>query len=233
MIRGSRTVLRPARHDDLDMLLKWSNDAETTRWLLIDPPMTRAAESAWLDYMLSSTTDRLFVICMTEGTADLRAAGTPSGTPAQTPAGSQDGVADGAPDNTLDSAPIGTITLSQISRKHRKARVGIAIFEEASRNRGFGTEAMELLLDYSFTTLGLHRVELDVFEDNERAIRSYKKCGFVSEGMVRECYLKNGNFISAILMSILEDEWKNVRGMRPENTIKPGETPEFGQTSNS
>jgi len=194
-------MLRPARRDDLDTLLKWSNDPETTKWLLIDPPMTRAGESVWLDYMLSSTTDRLFVICRVGGAED--------------------------------GTPIGTISLSQISRKHRKARVGIAIFEEAARNHGLGTEAMELLLDHSFYALGLHRVELDVFEDNERAIRSYKKCGFVSEGIVRECYVKNGKFITVILMSILEDEWKKRRGMRPENTIKPDETPGFGRTSYS
>ncbi len=210
MIRGSHVLLRPARRDDLDTLLKWSNDPETTRWLLIDPPMTRAGESAWLDCMLSSTTDRLFVIC---------AAGCATGSTLAKGPGMEDG------------APIGTISLSQINRKHRKARVGIAIFDEASRNRGLGTEAMELLLDYCFYALELHRVELDVFEDNERAIRSYKKCGFVSEGIVRECYVKNGKFVTAILMSILEDEWKKRRGMRPENTMKPDETPGFGHTS--
>jgi len=188
LLKGSSVMLRPARRDDLDILLRWANDAETTRWLLIDPPMTRAAESVWLEYILTSATDRLFVIYTAGGT------------------------------------PIGTITLGQISSKHRKARVGIAIFEKASRNRGYGTEAMELVLDYSFNTLGLHRVELDVFEDNASAIRSYKKCGFVSEGIVRECYIKNGKFVTVLLMSILENEWKSTRGMWPENTIKPGET---------
>ncbi|MDP2856562.1 MAG: GNAT family protein, partial [Bacillota bacterium] len=193
MLKGSSVMLRPARRDDLDILLRWANDAETTRWLLIDPPMTRAAESSWLEYMLTSVTDRLFIIYTAGGT------------------------------------PVGTIALGQISSKHRKARVGIAIFEKASRNRGFGTEAMELVLDYSFNTLKLHRVELDVFEDNAAAIRSYKKCGFVSEGIVRECYVKNGRFITAILMSILEHEWKGARGRDQKIPSSPAKRKGLGE----
>jgi RimJ/RimL family protein N-acetyltransferase len=172
-------MLRPARRDDLDRLYRWANDAETTRWLLIDPPMSLAAESAWLDHMLASATDRLFIICTAGGT------------------------------------PIGSITLTQISAKHRKARVGIAIFEKEARGQGLGTQAMKVMLDYCFRTLGLHRVELDVFESNAAAIKSYKKCGFVSEGILRECYVKNGKFINAILMSILAHEWNSTQGTRP------------------
>jgi UDP-4-amino-4,6-dideoxy-N-acetyl-beta-L-altrosamine N-acetyltransferase len=106
-----------------------------------------------------------------------------------------------------DMTPVGTIALAQISMKHRKARAGISIFEHEYLGRGLGTEAMRLLLNYAFWELGLHRVELDVFEDNARAIKSYEKVGFKVEGVSRDCYFKDGKFINAITMSILDSEW--------------------------
>lgn len=104
--------------------------------------------------------------------------------------------------------PIGTLSIEAINWRHLSAQVGISIFEPDYRGKGLGTEAMNLALKYAFEVLRLHRVQLYVFENNERAIRSYKKCGFQTEGLVRECYYKRGRFISAYLMSILADEWK-------------------------
>lgn len=175
-MRGKQVVLRAAEHSDLEMLWQWVNGTDTPQWLLVEPPVSRAEEQAWLERILSSTSEKMFIIC------------------------------------TPDMTPVGTISLSRLNWKHRKASVGIAIWEAAFREHRLGTEAMELVLDYAFFAVGLHRVELDVFEDNARAVRSYEKCGFVKEGLVRECYHKDGRFINAVLMSVLDSDWRKRRG---------------------
>ncbi|MGV9141846.1 MAG: GNAT family N-acetyltransferase, partial [Promethearchaeota archaeon] len=73
---------------------------------------------------------------------------------------------------------------------------------------GFGTEASKLLVDYGFNTLNLHRIELDVFEFNKRAIKAYKKVGFIEEGRKRKSHFENGAYHDRIMMSILREEWK-------------------------
>ncbi len=67
------------------------------------------------------------------------------------------------------------------------------------------------MLDHAFSTLGLHRVGLAVFEFNERAIRSYLKVGFVVEGRSRDAIWRDGRHWDELQMSILEEEWRVVR----------------------
>jgi RimJ/RimL family protein N-acetyltransferase len=68
------------------------------------------------------------------------------------------------------------------------------------------------MLEHAFTVLRLHRVALSVFAFNERAIRAYRKLGFVMEGRSREAIWRDGRFWDEILMSVIEDEWKAIRG---------------------
>ncbi len=60
----------------------------------------------------------------------------------------------------------------------RNTEVGISIGAKEWWNKGYGSEAMELMVKYGFETLNMHRVWLRVFERNKRAIRSYEKVGF-------------------------------------------------------
>lgn len=76
------------------------------------------------------------------------------------------------------------------------------------RDRGLGSEATRLLVDYAFTHLPLHRIELEVFAFNPRAQRVYEKAGFVVEGRRRDALLFDGERIDAIMMSILKPEWR-------------------------
>jgi RimJ/RimL family protein N-acetyltransferase len=64
------------------------------------------------------------------------------------------------------------------------------------------------MLRHAFGTLALHRVALAVFEFNERAIRSYRRCGFVVEGRAREAIWREGRWWDELTMSILEPEWR-------------------------
>ena len=107
-----------------------------------------------------------------------------------------------------DDTVIGFIGLSDIHWGHGEAWVGIGIGDRAYWGKGYGTDAMQVLLRYAFTELNLHRISLGVFEYNQRAIRSYEKAGFVHEGREREFLHRDGSRADALLMGILRSEWE-------------------------
>lgn len=106
--------------------------------------------------------------------------------------------------------PIGDIAMLDIDLQNRHAIVRISIFNRDYWGSGFGTEAMSLLLEYGFEMLNLHRIGLDVFSYNERAIKSYKKLGFRHEGIIRDDLYYEGKYHDSILMGILKDEFKEI-----------------------
>nr|WP_245837279.1 GNAT family protein [Virgibacillus phasianinus] len=69
---------------------------------------------------------------------------------------------------------------------------------------------MSLLLEFGFGILNLHRIGLDVFEYNARAIKAYKKLGFQEEGVIRDELFYDGKFHDSILMGVLRKEFRKV-----------------------
>jgi hypothetical protein len=67
------------------------------------------------------------------------------------------------------------------------------------------------MLDHAFGTLNLHRIGLSVFSFNERAIRSYRSCGFVMEGRAREAIWRDGRWWDEVTMSVLHSDWTAMR----------------------
>lgn len=109
-----------------------------------------------------------------------------------------------------DDRLIGYVHLEEIYWSHKLCRdIGILIGEKEEWSRGYGTEAMELLLRYAFEELGLHRLELLTFVFNERGIRVWQKCGFRQEGVMRKARLANGRWCDLILYALLEDEYRS------------------------
>lgn len=100
-------------------------------------------------------------------------------------------------------APIGQILLTGISHVHRNCEFSIRIGETEYRGKGLGTEALHLMIDHAWNDLGLHRVELSVFADNNPARRAYEKAGFVIEGVKREAAFVDGAWRDVVIMSQL------------------------------
>ncbi|MFX1503194.1 MAG: GNAT family N-acetyltransferase [Promethearchaeota archaeon] len=103
---------------------------------------------------------------------------------------------------------IGNCGIHRIDWKNRVGEIGIAIGEKEYQNKGYGTEALELLLDYGFKTVNLNRLELYTYDFNIGGLKSYKKVGFVEEGRRRQFVWINGSYHDAILMGILAEEWR-------------------------
>ena len=103
---------------------------------------------------------------------------------------------------------LGQIDLFSINWKLRSAEMAIVLCSEGTRSKGIGTEAIELMLQYAFATLGLERVELEVATDNARAVHSYQKAGFVLEGVKRHAFMVDGVFTDLAVMAVLAGDWR-------------------------
>jgi len=107
---------------------------------------------------------------------------------------------------TLQGKPIGNIALINLNELQRTAELGISIGDKAYWGRGYGTDAIRTLLANAFGPMGLRRVWLITDADNERGIRSYEKCGFVREGVLRRHRLRNGKPLDMLTMAVLKEE---------------------------
>ena len=181
-IRGEQVYLRPAERADLDAFVRWFSDAETTRYLAIRAPFSRAMEEQWFDGMLARQGKDAyhFVICL-----------------------------------LADDRPIGTAGFHQVNQEDGHASFGISIGEKAEWSKGYGTDALRAICDFGFGQLRLVRIELDVFELNTRAQRSYEKAGFVTEGTMRHAHFSAGRYHDVLRMSLLRGEWEAHPRPRP------------------
>jgi len=107
-------------------------------------------------------------------------------------------------------ASIGTVDLFRPDWKNRVVNFGIIIGEKIYWGQGYGSDATSSALLFAFRELNLNRVELEVFEDNLRAIRCYEKIGFQHEGTRRKAFFKDGSYHDVNLMGILRDEFGEV-----------------------
>ncbi|MED1952881.1 GNAT family protein [Brevibacillus centrosporus] len=107
-----------------------------------------------------------------------------------------------------DDQVIGDIQIGAIDTFNRNAFIRIAIEQHEHQGKGLGSEAMLLMLDYGFGILNLHRIELNVFAYNERAIHAYEKLGFQREGIQRQALYYQHAYHDSILMSMLAHEYR-------------------------
>ena len=103
---------------------------------------------------------------------------------------------------------IGHVTLWGASVAARAATLAIIIAPD-HWGRGYGTDAVRVMVRYGFEEMGLNRIGLGVWAYNDRAIATYRKIGFVDEGRRRQVVFHAGRFHDEILMSLLSSEWSS------------------------
>jgi RimJ/RimL family protein N-acetyltransferase len=180
MIYGDRIRLRAAEKSDLPMFVEWLNDPEVRQYLLMNLPLSLAAEEKWYESMTARPlAEQVLVI----------EAAPPAGNP------------------EARYFPIGNTSFMDVDWVNRSAEVGIFIGEKMFWNRGYGREAMRLMQRHGFGTLNLNRIMLRVFQHNLRGIKAYEYAGFRHEGKMRQALYQDGRYYDVLIMSILHEEW--------------------------
>ncbi len=110
--------------------------------------------------------------------------------------------------DTREGVHIGSVGLNEINRRDNYAVFCIVIGDKRYWSKGYGTEAMKLIVDHGFRRLKLHRIELDVYDYNARGIKLYRRLGFKMEGKKRERVFWKGKYYDEFQMGILRNEWK-------------------------
>ena len=104
-----------------------------------------------------------------------------------------------------ENMPIGSVYLRDIDEENSSAEFGIFIGEEVARGKGIGTEAARLILDFGHNQLGLHRIFLRLIAENIGAYKSYRKAGFITEGIFRDMRKIDGKYTDIMFMSSIRN----------------------------
>lgn len=103
---------------------------------------------------------------------------------------------------------IGNCSLFEVDIIKGIATVGILIGDEENRGKGYGSDALKLLISFAFDYLNLHNLMLVVFNFNEIAINAYKKVGFKEFGRRHEATLFKGKYYDDVYMELLEQDYR-------------------------
>lgn len=106
---------------------------------------------------------------------------------------------------------IGNIKLFNISSVHRTAEYGRLLGDPGVRGKGYGTEAVRLVLRYAFDVLNLRKVFASCLAHNAAAIRSNEKCGLSREGVLKEYRYHGGKYHDVLFMGVTRDEHAQAR----------------------
>ena len=109
-----------------------------------------------------------------------------------------------------NSQYIGNVSITDVNTANISGTSNILIGDHSCWRRGIGAEAYKLLLDYAFNERGFHRIEAHVLEDNIASLKMHQKCGYKIEGTLRESVFKNGHWQNQVVLSILENEYRQM-----------------------
>lgn len=106
---------------------------------------------------------------------------------------------------------IGGCGINNIDWKNSVVTIGIFIGNKDYLSKGYGTDAMKVLVKFIFDEMNINKIKLNVYSFNARAIRCYEKCGFKKEGILRQEIFREGKYYDEIVMGILRKEYENLQ----------------------
>jgi len=101
------------------------------------------------------------------------------------------------------------------NRRAGVASLGITIYDREYLGKGYGRDALNVLLDWSFRIQNFRRIWLETLASNERAVHSYQAVGFRVEGRLRQHEYHDGAYEDVLVMGILREEWEAARAATP------------------
>jgi RimJ/RimL family protein N-acetyltransferase len=169
---GDKVKLSIAREDDVEIMMKWGEDAEYLR--NVDTEMALPKNKEQLASEGKPGQNEVYFRLRTIDEDEL----------------------------------IGFVAIHSIEWNNRTGLLAIGIGDAANRSKGYGSDALKLILRYAFHELNLDRVGLEVIEYNLGGIRAYEKVGFQQEGRKRSVVYRDGKRYDIIVMGILRPEWE-------------------------
>ncbi|MDI6812384.1 MAG: GNAT family protein [Desulfitobacteriaceae bacterium] len=179
MLPGKKTFLRPVEEGDLDSLYRWYNDPEVNHWANASWPLATLLSRDAIAERVLSQADPDFNPHEHYRYLILNEQGN----------------------------GIGYIGFREINVPARSAVIFISIGEKTYWGKGYGPDALHTLMQFLFRQWNFHRIALDTWDGNTRAIRAYEKVGFQLEGRLREARYVLGKYHDALLFSILQPEF--------------------------
>ncbi len=104
-----------------------------------------------------------------------------------------------------DGRSIGFVDLFDFDPKHQRVGLGIVIFDEADRGKGYASQSIEMICSYAFTHLNVYQLYANVTGDNERSIELFKKVGFLQTGIKKDWIYSEGVFKDEHLFQLTKD----------------------------
>lgn len=101
---------------------------------------------------------------------------------------------------------IGGCSINECDVKNRTCTIGIMIGDKEYWSKGYGSDALKVLIKFIFEEVNMNKIKLKVFSFNTRAIACYKKVGFKEEGILKKELYRNGKYHDEILMAIFKSE---------------------------
>lgn len=105
-----------------------------------------------------------------------------------------------------DKRPVGFVDLFDFEPRHRRVGVGIVVFSESDRKKGFASEALQMIANYSFTHLKVHQLYANISEDNTVSIQLFEKLGYVLAGTKKDWLLSGKGYKNELLYQLIHDE---------------------------
>lgn len=178
MLKGERVTLRGIRREDLLRLWEFNNDPDVEIAGGGDPPMPQSLERLEAEFEENAKK------------------------------GGRDGTWFAIEADGKFIGQCGLYGFDDFRGVAHRCDLGIAIGDKEYWGRGYGREALALLVDYAFTHWNMQRVGLQVNATNDRAIRAYRSVGFIEEGRLRRYGWSMGKYVDTVSMSILREEWE-------------------------
>ncbi len=183
-MEGKMVRLRAYEKSDIDSVMRFINDPELKRYLAVHE---------FLKYPLSRMQEERWIEHCASGDGPDRHF---------------------AIEALDDRRFLGQAGLEEIDWADRRANAALFLFNRDEWGRGYGSDALAVLLALAFDILGLNRIGLRVAASNHRAIRCYENCGFRREGVMRQDRFLDGQFEDSLIMSMLATEYREMKAAR-------------------